>query len=53
MKSCKNTIYYNEVSHSRTYKESVLSAETNIINISKCNMSIYIVIGDHIIKIKI
>ena len=35
-KSCKNTIYYNEVCHRRTNKESVLSAdvgppETNII----------------------
>ena len=44
--------------HRKTNKESVLSAdvgppETNIINRSKCNMSIYIVIVDHIIKIKI
>ena len=44
--------------HRRTNKESVLSAdvgppETHIINISKCNMSIYIIIGDHIIKIEI
>ena len=43
-KSCKNTIYYNEVCHRRTNKESVLSAdvgppETNIIYRSKCNMS--------------
>ena len=49
-KSCKNTIYYNEVCHRRTNKESVLSAdvgppETNIIYRSKCNMSIYIIIG--------
>ena len=58
-KSCKkNTIYYNEVSHKRTNKESVLSAdvsppETNIINRSKCKMSIYIIIGGYIIKIEI
>ena len=46
-KSCKNTIYYNEVCHRRTNKESVLSAdvgppETNIIYRSKCNMSMMI-----------
>ena len=57
-KSCKNTIYYNEVCHRRTNKERVLSAdvgppETNIINRSKCNMSIYIIIGNYIIKIEI
>ena len=57
-KSCKNTIYYNEVRHRRTNKESVLSAdvgppETNIIYRSKCNMSIYIIIGGYIIKIEI
>ena len=57
-KSCKNTIYYNEVCHRRTNKESVLSAdvgppETNIIYRSKCNMSIYIIIGGYIIKIEI
>ena len=53
-KSCKkNIIYYNDVCHRRTNKESVLSAdvgppETKIINKSKCtsNMSIYIIIGD-------
>ena len=45
-KSCKkNILYYNEVWHKKTNKESVLSAdvgppETNIINSSKCNMSI-------------
>ena len=27
--------------------------ETNIINRSKCNMSIYIIIGDYITKIEI
>ena len=48
------TIYYNEVCHRRTNKESMLSAdvgppETNIINRSKCNMSMYIIIGDYII----
>ena len=57
-KSCKNTIYYNEVCHRRTNKESVLSAdvgppETNIIYRSKCNKSIYINIGGYIIKIEI
>ena len=52
IKSCK-TQYITMKCHSRTYKESVLSVETHIINISKCNMSIYIVIGDHIIKVKI
>ena len=58
-KSCKkNTIYYNDVCHRRTNKESVLSAdvgppETNIIYRSKCNMSIYIIIGVYIIKIEI
>ena len=54
----KNTIYYNEVCHRRTNRESVLSAdvgppETNIINRSKCNMSIYIIIGGYIINIEI
>ena len=44
--------------HRRTNKESALSAdvgppETNIIYRSKCNMSIYIIIGDYIIKIEI
>ena len=44
--------------HRRTNKESVLSAdvgppETNIIYRSKCNMSIYIIIGGYIIKIEI
>ena len=46
-KSCKkhNILYYNEVCHRRTNKESVLFAdvvppETNIIYRSKCNMSI-------------
>ena len=46
--------------HRRTYRERVLSAEvgppeTNIINTcrSKCNMSIYIIIGDYTIKIEI
>ena len=39
--------------HRRTNKESVLSAdvgppETNIIYGSKCNMSIYIIIGGYI-----
>ena len=28
--SCKNTIYYNEVCHRRTYKESVLSADLGL-----------------------
>ena len=51
-------MYYNEVCLSRIYKESVLSADvgppdTNIINRSKCNMSIYIIIRDYIIKIDI
>ena len=57
-KSFKNTIYYSEVCHRRTNKESVLSAdvgppETNIINRTKCNMSMYIIIGNYIIKIQI
>ena len=57
-KSCKNTLYYNEVCHRRTYKKSVLSAdvgppETSIINRSKFNMSSYIIIGDYIVKIEI
>ena len=53
--SCKNTIYYNEVCHRRTYKESadLGPPETDIINRSKCNMSSYIIIGDYIIKIEI
>ena len=51
-------MYYNEVCHRRTNKESVLSAdvglpETNIIYRSKCNMSIYIIIGGYTIKIEI
>ena len=51
-------MYYNEVCHRRRNKESVLSAdvgppETNIIYRSKCNMSIYIIIGGYIIKIEI
>ena len=51
-------MYYNDLCHRRTNKESVLSAdvgppETNIINRSKCDMSIYIIIGDYIIKIEI
>ena len=56
-KSCKkNTIYYNEVCHRRTNKENVLSAdidppETNIIN--NLYITIYIIIGDYIIKIEI
>ena len=58
-KSCKkHNIYYNEVCHRRTNKESVLSAdvgppETNIIYRSKRNMSIYIIIGGYNIKIEI
>ena len=57
-KSCKNTIDYNEVCHRSTNKESVLSAdvgphETNIINRSKCNMSIYVIIEHYVIKIEI
>ena len=51
----KNIIYYNEVCHKRTYKESVLSAdegppERNIINKSKSNLSSCIIIKDYIIK---
>ena len=57
-KSCKKHNILNKVCHRRTNKESVLSAdvgppETNIIYRSKCNMSIYIIIGDYIIKIEI
>ena len=51
---------YNEVCHTsnKSNKDSVLSADvgppkTKIINRSKCNMSIHIIIGGYIIKIEI
>ena len=57
-KSCRKHNILLEVCHRRTSKESVLSAdvvlpEANIINRSKCNMSINIHIGDYNIKLDI
>ena len=58
LKSCKNTIITMRCVIGERNQERVLSAdvgppETNIINRSKCIMSIYIIIGYYIIKIEI